>query len=159
GKLDLVTNNRGQGSFGVLLGNGDGSFQPPKTSPTTFYGYEAAAVADINGDGKPDFLAIRNLSVVPVLGHGDGSFQTPPAVAAGFIEVQALVAADVNGDVKPDVITTSADVNTVEVLLGNGDGTVQPQRSFAVGPYPNSVAVADVNGDGKPDLVTGNTDS
>jgi hypothetical protein len=42
------------------------------------------------------------------------------------------------------------------VLLGNGDGTFQPQHTFAVGSYPNSVAVADINGDGIPDIVTAN---
>ena len=42
---------------------------------------------------------------------------------------------------------------TATVLLGNGDGTFQPQHTFAVGPQPFSVAVADLNRDGNPDLV------
>jgi hypothetical protein len=44
----------------------------------------------------------------------------------------------------------------VSVLVGNGDGTFQNQKSFPVGSTPDSVAVADVTGDGKPDLITTN---
>jgi hypothetical protein len=39
------------------------------------------------------------------------------------------------------------------VLLGNGNGTFQPQIRFPTGSANNSVAVGDLNGDGKPDLA------
>jgi len=45
----------------------------------------------------------------------------------------------------------------VSVLLDNGDGSFQPQQTFAVGALPRSVVVADVDGDGKLDLVTANS--
>src|SRR5207249_660081 len=48
---------------------------------------------------------------------------------------------------------------TVSVLVGNGDGTFQPVRTFAVGTNPTSVAVGDFNGDGNPDLVVANSGS
>ena len=67
-----------------------------------------------------------------------------------------MAVADVNGDGRPDLVTANDFDNTVSVLLGNGDGTFQSQRTFAVGSRPYSVAVADVNGDGKPDLVAAN---
>jgi hypothetical protein len=48
----------------------------------------------------------------------------------------------------------------VSVLLGNGDGSFQKQKTFAVDDGPTSVAVGDFNGDGKPDLaVTNDGDS
>jgi hypothetical protein len=46
--------------------------------------------------------------------------------------------------------------DSVSVLLGNGNGTFQSAVNFAVGVFPNAVAVADVNGDGRPDLVVTN---
>src|ERR1041384_5873637 len=53
GKLDLAVANAGAESGSVVLGNGDGSFQP-----AVLYGVggfaEAVAVADFNSDGKPD---------------------------------------------------------------------------------------------------------
>lgn len=65
----------------------------------------------------------------------------------------SLAVADVNGDGKPDLLV--ADYNgSVEVLLGNGDGTFQSASAYSSGgSAPWSVAVADLNGDGRPDLV------
>src|SRR5262249_2589019 len=65
----------------------------------------------------------------------------------------AVVAADVNADGLADLVVADNGGNNVSVLLGNGDGTFQPPRTFAAGTGPDAVAVADVNGDGRPDLV------
>ena len=43
---------------------------------------------------------------------------------------------DVNGDGRPDLVTANYDSGDVSVLLGNGDGTFQPQARFAAGAYP-----------------------
>jgi hypothetical protein len=40
------------------------------------------------------------------------------------------------------------------VLLGNGDGTFQPQRRFAA-EFVLFATVADLDGDGAPDLAVG----
>jgi len=47
-------------------------------------------------------------------------------------------------------------VNTVSVLLGNGNGTFAAQPDVPVGSGPDSVAVGDFNGDGRQDLATAN---
>jgi probable HAF family extracellular repeat protein len=66
---------------------------------------------------------------------------------------------DLNGDGRLDIVTPNANDNTVSVLLGNGNGTFQPQTTDATGPGPLSVAIGDLNGDGKPDLVVANGNS
>ncbi|SPF50568.1 hypothetical protein SBA4_4430014 [Candidatus Sulfopaludibacter sp. SbA4] len=38
-------------------------------------------------------------------------------------------------------------------MLGNGDGTFQPEVQFPSGPQPQFIAVADLDGDGYPDLI------
>jgi hypothetical protein len=140
----------------VLLGNGDGTFQQPQRFAVG-HGPKSVAVADVNGDGKPDIVTANasDNAVSVLLGNGDGTFQQPQTFAVGS-GPDSVAVADVNGDGKPDLVVANQLDNTVSVLLGNGDGSFQLPQSFAVGHGPNSVAVADVNGDGKPDIVTAN---
>jgi hypothetical protein len=52
--VDCGTNNQNNcagGSVGVLLGNGDGTFQAAKVTSLAPYGATSVAVADVNGDG------------------------------------------------------------------------------------------------------------
>jgi hypothetical protein len=57
--------------------------------------------------------------------------------------------ADLNGDGKADIVVSTS--SGTSVLLGNGDGTVQPP--VIVGPLGGKLIAADLNGDGKPDLI------
>jgi len=181
GKPDLLVVNQcstsscanSNGVVGVLLGNGDGTFQAAVTYASGGANAYSVAVADVNGDGKPDLLVSNqcvdnncaNGSVGVLLGNGDGTFQSAASYGSGGEFAYSVAAADVNGDGKPDLLVanqcaTSNCTNpngTVGVLMGNGDGTFQPAVMYASGGVnTNSVAVADVNGDGKPDLVISN---
>jgi hypothetical protein len=49
--------------------------------------------------------------------------------------------------------------NTVSVLLGKGDGTLQDKVDYPVGATPDAISVADVNADQRPDLVVTNSAS
>ena len=68
----------------------------------------------------------------------------------------AVAVADLNGDGTADLVIANKNANTVSVLLSNGDGSFQPQRTYATGTRPVAVAVADLNDDGRPDLVVTN---
>lgn len=66
----------------------------------------------------------------------------------------ALALADLNGDGKIDVV--AADATGIDVLLGNGGGTLGSVQTFASSGSLSSIAIADFNSDGKPDVAAAN---
>lgn len=67
-KLDLViADGDDPGTVGVLLGNGDGTFQDPMYIPTGGVRPRSVAVEDMNGDGLPDIVVANDSGTVNVL--------------------------------------------------------------------------------------------
>jgi hypothetical protein len=192
GKLDLVVANQcanpcsgtiatslGEGSVGVLLGNGDGTFQSAQTYLSGGDGATSVSVADLRHNGELD-LVVSNFCSVPscrdsypladgtvgvLLGNRDGTFQPVVLYDSGGASTGSVAIADVNGDGKLDLLTANCGPETcgpgrpggtVGVLLGNGDGTFQPPVSYDAANGPISIAAADLNGDGTQDVVVAN---
>ena len=120
----------------------------------------SVAIADLNGDGRPDIVTTNSggNSVSVLLGNGDGTFSAQETFAVGR-SPRAVVVADLTGDGIPDLIVANYNDDTISVLIGKGDGTFLPQEVFAVGARPYSLAVADLNGDGRPDIIVANSAS
>jgi hypothetical protein len=170
GHQDIVVLNQGQfparaSSVSVLLGNGDGTFQPAITT-SLLPGATSIAVGDFNRDGKLDLAITSGLNnAVEILrGNGDGTFQTNPLIISvgtqqNFLpSIQSVAVGDFLHNGKLDLAVANPGSNTVSVLLGNGDGTFQPRVDYAVGALPLSVAAVDL-GNGQIDLVVANHDS
>jgi uncharacterized repeat protein (TIGR01451 family) len=138
----------------VLLGNGDGTFQPPIQLPESGIVYSYATAADMNRDGIPDIVATGSDSVVSVfLGNGDGTFGSAISLSFNSTDVGTVLVGDFNGDGKPDVAVTDY------VALGNGDGTLQtPIPMNIIGIEPYLVGAGDFNGDGRLDVVYNSID-
>jgi hypothetical protein len=162
GKTDIIgTGFLGdyQAAVTVSLGDGGAGFQPPVYYATGTPVPGRFVVADVNGDRKPDLVTADGLTgrISVLLGNGDGTFQTARVVVenTGADKPQALAVADLNGDGKLDLAFTTSGSGTtsVEVALGNGDGTFGASVAYAVADSAQ-IAIGDVNGDGKPDIVT-----
>ena len=148
GKLDLLSGDHVQGGYHRLRGNGDGTFQAPvfyttNTVPASELG--GVATADVNRDGKADYLMAA--SGVLYVAHGDG--------AGGLLGLGqqvngfrgAITISELNGDMNPDVLVTS---DFTRVALGNGTALEAPKT------FGNAFTgvLADFSNDGRLDLVS-----
>jgi hypothetical protein len=158
GTPDLAVTNGSfpVGTVSILLGNGDGTFQPAQ-SYAVGYQPSAVALADCNGDGILD-LVVANYgsgTIAILLGNGEGSFPAPQNSSVGG-RPRCVAVGDFNGDGIPDLAVANVGSNSVSILLGNGDGTFQGAHDYAAGAGPVAVAVGDFNGDRSLDLVVAN---
>ena len=182
GKLDVAVANQNclsipcpSGSVSILLGNGDGTFQP-QTQVSTAPGPTQVAVGDFNADGRLDLAVAAyadtnsgpsNGTMVSILlGNGDGTFGPHVDYTAGT-GVAAVVIDDFNKDGKLDLAVvneTCPGANctpaSFSVLLGNGDGTFQTHQDYVThGRGPFYAMTADFNGDGNADIAVVNSGS
>jgi hypothetical protein len=172
GKLDLIAANLGiadqqglvngapppsAGNVTVSLGNGDGTFRPA-VAYTVGRNPISVAVADVNGDGKPDLIvgtiaADPAAKIAVLLGSGNGTFGAPTLFAT-YSWPKGLALADFNGDGILDLaIMHGANDAPTTIMQGNGDGTFMAEMVLPTGDTPSAIVAADFDGDGKPDLA------
>jgi hypothetical protein len=183
GHLDVIT---GGGFFGVgpgfgqeasnlvtvLFGDGAGSLSPPKVyrDEPSLHGL---AVADLNGDGKPEVIvASQDTDTSAVLKNdGKGNLDGPTGGYLGYITAgqsgnvnapySPFLVQDIDGDGKPDIALLEAEPTTSSawefaVLLNDGSGHFgapvrTPVSDF--GPPPSGYALGDFRNTGRPDLI------
>jgi hypothetical protein len=158
GKSDIAT------AGGVLLVNGDGTFQGIPLSS----GLGANVIGDFENNGKPDIAmaapGATSTTLYVAHNNGDGTFSLihtysvpQSTIVAGDL---SLLTADVNGDGNLDLVVIGENATSGEfqysVLLGNGDGSFQTPVSYTpgmLGVGGGVAAIADLNNDQKLDLL------
>jgi len=126
GKLDIAAAVGGSNLLVILLGDGDGTFTAATSPTSTLDGPGSLAVADFNGDGFPDIAVVNggNDTLSILLSRGDGTFNAQSRSLPSGSSAWTLTTGDFNGDGKSDLAVTNALTHsTVQILLGNGDGT------------------------------------
>jgi len=196
GKPDLaVVNNYGNpastASVGILINNGTG-FNAAVTYPLSTVATEITAAA-LRGAGKPLDVIVPLYgfcvgttppcsnpgdAVAIFLGNGNGTFPakemdvvlTNTNAKNPYLNPYDVAVGDLNGDGKVDLAVTIEDQvhfnQGIALVLGNGDGTFQPnpvllnsttQNPLQDVPLPGYVKIVDLNQDGTPDLVYSNS--
>jgi hypothetical protein len=173
-KLDLVVGCFGWNFTGeiYLLENQTTDWTKPKFEPHVLdsrHGTIHVPVADLNNDGKPDFVALisqEHETVVAFLNQGNGKFRKEtiyagPHPAYGSSGIQLV---DLDGDGKLDVLYTNGDVldqpfllkpyHSVQWLQNPGDGTF-PWKHHPITPMygVHRAVAADLRGNGVKDIV------
>jgi hypothetical protein len=145
GKVDLLTSD---GT--VNLGRGDGTFSAG-SSVTVSSGQLVLALADFNGDGRPDVLEQGTNTLLVLLGNGDGTFRTNAITTPIGVTLTLVAAANLNGDRKADLVGVSS--SSLLVYISNGDGTFAPASSYNLGSASASALTTwDFNGDNITDV-------
>jgi hypothetical protein len=161
GNLDLAFADWLSGQLVILLGNGDGTFQPARKfrvpNPVEL------AAGDFNEDGNEDLAIVEangtgDGTLAIFLGDGNGGFKLstsyPIGVVSGFVAV-----AHFNGDGHLDAAVSDQGVDStpgdVIVFFGNGQGKLRRVAKFKMAPHqqPTGIAAGDLNGDHHPDLA------
>ena len=166
--LDLLTvNDSNVWGLGLILGNGDGTFQPPVevVGYDTYGAFGGIVAGDFNKDSSLDFAVLWLVGYGPVqlsvyLNDGAGHFtlKNNYVIGVSIVHVaRALATADLNADGNLDLVVPDISNSTVAVLYGKGDGTFQDPVEFASLYNSTGVAIGDFNKDGKPDIVVAAT--
>ena len=162
GCLDIVITNNGTDNIRILSGYGNGSFGNQITYST---GYDSLpygiVVGNFNNDHYLD-IAVANYGTDNVgvfLGAGNESFTSQITYSTGLrSNPYAIALSDFNNDSYLDIVVANVAKNNVGILLGFGNGSFLPQKTYSSSPgsRPCSIIIGDFNGDNQLDVAVSN---
>lgn len=138
----------------VTTAAGDGTFTASSTLAISLP-YSVSS-GDIDNDGDIDLVGGGGAGGSVYLNQGQGTFTTGAAFASGSSIVLDSVLIDLNLDSNLDFVELNKD-NTLQVHLGNGNGTFKAASSYSTGvgsgSYFGEIVAGDFNGDGRRDIA------
>jgi hypothetical protein len=161
GNIDVILGGSGtaSGLIAVLVGNGDGTLQPPLVSTVTHSGSNGGfpsfstqmGIGDVNRDGAADLVIADESSATlyVLLGDNMGGFSLGKTITYYFSGATPTYLFDLNSDGYLDIVVNNLAGAQTVVFLGNSNGTFQSAVAYT----SYALLLADMNGDGHPDLV------
>ncbi len=150
---DMIEAGNSGGGLTALLSNGDGTFHVDELSPQ---GHEGLTrLADLNNDGRLDFVAAEFSGQYTYFGNGDGTFSR--SLIGGYGSVTNATLVDLNNDGVQDLINSFEGLNKFSVRFGTGGGSFGGATTYATPAnlaYAGSSPTMDFNNDGFNDLIT-----
>ena len=123
------------------------------------------AVADLDGDGKPDLVFARGSDGISIAGNTSTPHQLSFASNVdipGDKPSSGILTGDLDGDGKPDFVSYSYDSSTVSFYLNTSTSGhfsalfVSTKYTSPTTAWPMDGFITDLDGDGKPDLIIAN---
>lgn len=106
------------GRLHAMYGRPDRTFDFDGSSFADLYDVNGVAIADINGNGEPDVVAIDQLALEVLTGDGQRGFDPPRSTALdGKDEGGKPTVADLDLDGRPDVILPMGSAHQIAVLM------------------------------------------
>ncbi|MBC3843635.1 VCBS repeat-containing protein [Streptacidiphilus sp. 4-A2] len=163
GHDDLVAVNAATGHLQAFYGNGTAGYTLGPDFGAGWGAYsDITDAGDLNGDGRPDLVAVNNATghLQAFYGNGTGGYTLGPDFGAGWGAYSDITnAGDLNGDGRPDLVAVNNATGHLQAFYSNGTAgyTLGPDFGAGWGAYSSITNAGDLNGDGHDDLVAVNT--
>ena len=172
GKTDIVVTNANSGNASTIsifenTSSGDTISLSAKTDISTGNGSGGTAIADMDGDGKPDIIVgSGNSGIFSFLKNtttpGSPISFAPKVDYTFFDRADNLTIADVDNDGRPDLIIADFSASAITIFPNTSSGGVfflGERIDYDAGTAPGYITTGDLDGDGKVDIIVTNYSS
>ena len=152
GFVDLCTADIQSDTISILLGNGDGTYQPAQML-NAGAAPRGITTLDVDGDGDIDIVSTNASSSNAMIwiNNGSGIFATPITFQPGITQEWSVQADDLDGDGIFDLVFGGS--TQVRVMLGNGTTNFTTHSTATAAARCWQMNLADSDADGDVDVI------